>query len=308
MASVTDILQGFTIIAVVILVGFVIGRIGLLGPAARPVIARLTFFVLTPSLLFTVMLDADPDELFTPLVLASVIAAAVVFVVFALVARLVWRRSVADTVVGALSSGYVNANNIGLPVAAYVLGDATLIAPVILVQLLVISPVALTLLDSSTSGVVTLRSIVAQPVRNPIIIASALGLGVSLLGIDLPEAAVEPFRIIGGGAVPLMLIAFGISLAGGRILEPGPQRRDAFLASALKLLLMPAVALLAGLALGLHGDDLFVVVTLAGLPTAQNVFNYAQRYEAAEVLARDTIAVTTLGALPVLMIVAATLH
>ncbi len=71
---------------------------------------------------------------------------------------------------------------------------------------------------------------------------------------------------------------------------------------------MPAVALLAGLALGLHGDDLFVVVTLAGLPTAQNVFNYAQRYEAGEVLARDTIAVTTLGALPVLMLVAATLH
>lgn len=71
---------------------------------------------------------------------------------------------------------------------------------------------------------------------------------------------------------------------------------------------MPALALLVGTVLGLHGHDLFVVVTLAALPTAQNVFNYAQRYDAAEVLARDTIAVTTLGALPVLMVVAATLH
>ena len=308
MALVTDILQGFAIIAVVILVGFVVGRIGLLGPEARPVIARLTFFVLAPCLLFTVMVEADPAELLSPLVAASVAAALGSFLVFTLVARLVWRRSVADTVVGALGSGYVNANNIGLPVAAYVLGDATLMAPVILVQLLVFSPVALTLLDASTSGVVTLRRIVAQPVRNPIIIASAVGLAISLLGIDLPPAAVEPFRIVGGGAVPLMLIAFGISLAGVRILEPGPRRRDALLAAALKLVLMPALALLAGLALGLHGDDLFVVVTLAALPTAQNVFNYAQRYDAAETLARDTIAVTTLGALPVLMLVAATLH
>ncbi|WP_342744447.1 AEC family transporter [Flavimobilis soli] len=301
-------LQGFTIIAVVILVGFVVGRIGLLGPAARPVIARLTFFVLAPSLLFTIMLEADVADLVSPLVGASVAAALGAFGLYSLVARLVWRRRVADTVVGALGAGYVNANNIGLPVAGYVLGDATLMAPVILVQLLVFSPVALTLLDASTSGVVTLRRVLAQPVRNPIIIASAAGLALSVLGVDLPDAAVEPFRIVGGGAVPLMLIAFGISLAGQRILEPGAQRRDAILASSIKLLVMPALALLVGTVLGLHGHDLFVVVTLAALPTAQNVFNYAQRYDAAEVLARDTIAVTTLGALPVLMVVAATLH
>jgi malonate transporter len=45
-------------------------------------------------------------------------------------------------------------------------------------------------------------------------------------------------------------------------------------------------------------------VMLAALPTAQNVLNYAQRYERAEVIARDTVLITTVGSIPVLVIAA----
>jgi len=48
-------------------------------------------------------------------------------------------------------------------------------------------------------------------------------------------------------------------------------------------------------------------VMLAALPTAQNVLNYAQRYERAETLARDTILITTIGSVPVLLVAAALL-
>jgi len=42
---------------------------------------------------------------------------------------------------------------------------------------------------------------------------------------------------------------------------------------------------------------------LASLPTAQNVFNYAQRYDVGETIARDTIFLTTIGCIPVLLLV-----
>jgi malonate transporter len=45
-------------------------------------------------------------------------------------------------------------------------------------------------------------------------------------------------------------------------------------------------------------------VVLAGLPTAQNVFVYAQRYERGVTLARDTVLITTVGSVPVLVLVA----
>ena len=44
---------------------------------------------------------------------------------------------------------------------------------------------------------------------------------------------------------------------------------------------------------------MLVVVVLASLPSAQNVFNYAQRYGVGEVLARDVVFLTTFGCIPV---------
>ena len=43
------------------------------------------------------------------------------------------------------------------------------------------------------------------------------------------------------------------------------------------------------------------VVVLASLPTAQNVFNFAQRFGVAETVARDTVFLTTIGCIPVLI-------
>ena len=48
---------------------------------------------------------------------------------------LMWRRTAGDTVIGTFASAYVNAGNLGLPIAAYVLGDASLIAPMLLTSL-----------------------------------------------------------------------------------------------------------------------------------------------------------------------------
>lgn len=303
------VLTGFAIIAAIIAVGYVVGRIGLLGPDARPILARLVFFVLAPCLLFTILADAEVGQLFSPLLVVSLVAATTSLAVYGLVARLLWHRGVAETVIGALSSGYVNGNNIGLPVAVYVLGDPAYVAPVILVQLLLFAPLGLAVLDAAEEGRVSAARLVSGPVRNPIIIGSALGLLVTLLDITPPDAVMEPFRIIGAATVPLMLLSYGVSLHGQRVLEPGTARREVALASGLKLLVMPTVAWLTGaLLFELHGHDLFVVVALAALPTAQNVFNYAQRYRRGETLARDTIFVTTVGSLPVLLLVAALLR
>ncbi|MGO1315725.1 MAG: AEC family transporter [Cellulomonadaceae bacterium] len=305
----SGVLIGFAIIAAIIATGYVIGRIDLLGPQARGTLARLVFFVLSPALLFTVLADARVSDLFSPLLLVSLAAAAVSFATFGLVALCVWRRRLPEALIGMLCAGYVNANNIGIPVAVYVLGDVAYAAPVMLLQLLLISPVALAVLDARTSGVTSWRRVLAQPVRNPIIIGSAAGLLVAVTGVQVPVPVMEPFRIIGAAAVPLMLISYGISLSGTRVLQAGTGRRDVLLATAVKLLVMPAVAWALGHGVfSLTGQELFVVVALAALPTAQNVFNYAQRYGRGEVVARDTILLTTIGSMPVLVVAAALLH
>ena len=296
-----DVLTGFVVVGLAIVVGYILGRIDLLGAHARPVLSRLTFYVLSPFLLFTVLAQADVAVLFSALLPVSAISAVVVITVQALLARLVWRRSAADTVVSALSAGQVNSNNIGIPLSLYLLGSAAFPAPVILLQLLVFTPVALAILDSATSGERSITRIARRTVTNPIVLGSLLGALVSVSGVELPPVVMEPALLLANACVPVMLISYGMSLYGQRVLSTAGRRGEVLTASVLKLLVMPAIAWATATLFGLSGPQTLVVVVLAGLPTAQNVFNYAQRYGVSETVSRDTILITTVGCIPILI-------
>ncbi|MCI1017057.1 AEC family transporter [Microbacterium sp. C5A9] len=297
-------LTGFAVVGVAIILGYVIGRIDLLGPHARHVLGRLIFFVLSPFLLFTVLAHADAKMLFSSLLPVSAIAAVAVIVIHSLIARLWWKRSTGETLIGALSAGQVNSNNIGIPLSLYLLGSAAYPAPVVLLQLLVFTPISLTILDAVTSDRVSLRRTLVRTATNPIIIGSVLGTLVSVFDIPVPEIVMQPAQLIADAAVPVLLISYGISLHGQRVLGAPGRRRDIIVASVLKLIAMPLIAwALAEFVFGLSSAEVLIVVVLAALPTAQNVFNYSQRYDIGETISRDTVFLTTVGCLPVLVLI-----
>lgn len=299
-----DTLTGFVVIGVAIFVGYVLGRIDLLGEHARMVLSRLTFFVLSPFLLFVVLAQADVRTLFSALLPVSALAALVVFVVYAAVARVVWRRGVAETLVGTLAAGQVNSNNIGIPLSLYLLGSAAYPAPVILLQLLLFTPVSMAIFEAVTAGQRRAWPIVRRTLTNPIIIGSVLGVAVAVSGVTLPRIVMAPAELLADACVPVLLISYGISLHGQRVLGAIGRRRDVLLACGLKLLVMPAVAWAAAMFLfQLDTRDVLIVTVLAALPTAQNVFNYAQRFDVGEAIARDTVFLTTLGCVPVLLLI-----
>jgi malonate transporter len=299
-----DTLTGFAVVGVAIVLGYVIARIDLLGAHARHVLGRLVFFVLSPFLLFSVLAHADAALLFSSLLPVSAIAAVAVMAIYALIARFAWRRPVGDTVIGALSTGQVNANNIGIPLSLYLLGSAAYPAPVVLMQLLVLTPITLTILDAVTSDRVSIRRTLVRTATNPIIIGSLLGTLVSVFDIPVPDIVMEPAQLIANAAVPVLLISYGMSLHGQRVLGTRGNRRDIVVASILKIAVMPLAAwATAEFLFRLSPEEVLIVTVLAALPTAQNVFNYSQRYGVAEPLSRDTVFLTTIGCLPALLLI-----
>ena len=149
------VLSGFAVIAVVIGVGYLIGRRGYLGEAGREVLTKLAFHVASPALLFTTLAQADLSVIFSDRLLVTAMSTAAAAGVFVAVgAARGW--GVGRTTIGALCSSYVNSGNLGIPIAVYVLGDASLVAPVLLFQLVGVTPVALTVLDLA-AGVFGLR-------------------------------------------------------------------------------------------------------------------------------------------------------
>jgi hypothetical protein len=302
------VLVGFSIIGFVILIGYFVERFGIVGTGAVRVLNHMAFFVATPALLFTVLSHADVSVLFSKSLVAIACTFAVGVLVYVILARLFFRTPVAETVLGAASATYVNANNIGLPVAIYVLGSAEYVAPVLLLQLLILAPAILAILDVATRGRASLGSILTQPFRNPMILGSLAGVLVATFDITLPAPVLAPFELIGGAAIPLVLLSFGMSLHGQRLLKAGTGRKQVLAATVIKVALMPIVAYLFGrFVFDLDGAELFAVVAVSGLPTAQNIYNFAARYDRGLVVSRDTVLLTTIASIPALFIIAALL-
>lgn len=186
------------------------------------------------------------------------------------------------------------------------LGDAALIAPMLLMQLLVMQPVALAVLDSTTaaSGFAPLK-LVTRTMTNPLTVGSLLGVVVAVTGVDVPQAVGDPLELVGGMAVPAMLLAYGVSLRLGPLPGAGAPVAEIATITGLKLVVQPVVAyLVARFALGLEGLALLAVTVTAALPTAQNIFIHATRYDRAVITARDAIFVTTILSVPALVVVA----
>ncbi|WP_326803796.1 AEC family transporter [Streptomyces sp. NBC_01788] len=302
------VLSGFAVIAVVIGVGYVIGRRGSLGDQGREVLTRLAFHVASPALLFTTLARADLSVIFSSRLLVTALSTAVtacVFVAFGAVRR--W--GVGRTTIGALCSSYANSGNLGIPIAVYVLGDASLVAPVLLFQQIMVTPIALTVLDLSGTGEKgSLWQRLLTPLRNPIAVGSLSGVLVSATGLRVPGAVMDPIALIGNMSVPAVLLAYGISLRGSAAPGRGRDRHLVLLAVALKSVGQPLVAwALAAGVFDLSGAPLLAVVVTSALPAAQNLFTYASRYRVGESLARESILLSTILSVPVLVVVAALL-
>ncbi|WBB82172.1 AEC family transporter [Micromonospora sp. WMMD882] len=200
----------------------------------------------------------------------------------------------------------MNAANIGIPIAVYVLGDASIVAPVILFQLLVMTPLAFTVLETAGGGPRrSLARVVVRPLTNPVTVACALGVTCALTGWLPPGPVLRPVELVAPMAVPTALLAYGLSLAGAPRPASGVTGPDVRLAVVLKAVVQPLVAyLVARYALGLPQPAVLAGTVTAALPTAQNVFVYAARYDRGVVLARDAVLLSTAVAAPVLVGVA----
>lgn len=293
-------LTGFLLLAVIVLIGWALRRWGGLPDDTEAVLGRVTYLALAPCLLFEGTVEADLGRLAGAPLLVSAGAAVVCFAVFAV---LFLRRDRSTRILGALTGGYTNANYIGIPIATHILGDASLVVPIVLLQLLIVTPLALTLLDVTAAGTVSWRGVLFGPLSNPLVVAVTAGALINLIGVRIPQALAEPVTTVGQAAVPVVLIAFGMSLSGRHVLAPGPDRLPTVVAVLLKTAGMPLVAFLMAWALSLSRDAVYAVTILAALPAAQNLYLYAQRAGTGLVLVRDAIFLSTVCCLPVMLVV-----
>ena len=214
-----DVVAGLAVFGAVIAVGWLLVRTRAVPADADGVLTRVCFFAATPALLVTTLSRADLTAVLSRSTAVAVVAELAAIVSAWCLHRLVLRRPTAEATIGALASGYVNAANLGIPVAVLVLGDAAAIAPILLLQLLVLTPATFTVLDAVTRrGNPSRLATLTVPLRNPLLWGVVAGTAANLGGVDLKEWGggypAQGLEMLGRVAVPLMMLALGMSLAG----------------------------------------------------------------------------------------------
>lgn len=298
-------LGGFASIWAVIAVGWLLAHTGTISGSGQAFLNKLAFLAASPALLFILVAKGSLDHLFSRTLLATVAAIAISAALYLIADRLVFRHHLGGTTIGWMASSYTNAGNLGLPVAQHVLGDMTWMAPILLLQVAIMQPFALASLDASAAHAKGVRLSVPKyltlPFRNPLKVAILLGLAANLIHATLPDWLMSAITMVGNMAVPMMLIAFGVSLRLESLPGTGPHAPEVWTIQALKVVVMPLAALGVGLALGLDRHELLAVSVLAALPAAQNIFVISSRYRESMPVARDAVFWSTILTVPVIV-------
>ncbi|GII98310.1 hypothetical protein CLV28_0636 [Sediminihabitans luteus] len=352
----TAVLGALATIAVVVAAGWLVQVRRWLPDGAAELLATVAFTIASPCLLLATVAEADLGTLLSRSAAATWVTTLVLAAALALTARAM-RLPAGRATVMTLSGSYVNAGNLGIPIAVYLFGSAIVVVPTMLVQLLVLAPLAFVILDrapdalhrvTSAGAAGPRRSVLATAFTNPITVGTLVGLALAALPGSVPDVVLDPFHLVGAAAPPLALLTFGMALAPRRpaapsaptaaptsaddgttddgtagppsaVVAPGVTSSDVgrrhgpwrttrgpiLVATAARAVVGPALALGVATLAGLDPVARSAVVTMAALPTAQNVVVYATRYRCAVDVASRACLVTTALAAPVLIVVAA---
>lgn len=299
MAVVNNLLLGYATVLLTLVIGYISRRLHVTGDTTVRVVNKLNVNILMPALYFVVLAEAQPALLVSRFALATVVPTvgcmALILLILSIFRKhLPWTERILLTVAGV----FVNSGNIGIPIAVSVLGATSYLAPMILVQVLFLSPALLALLTMLTGEADSPWRRLQAALTTPIVIAALLGLAASFLPTPTPELVLAPLRLVGEAAIPMMLLTFGMSIVGARPLSGGPDATEMWISVATKVVLFPSVTLLTALALGIAGNDLLALVVIAALPTAQNIYAIATTFGVRSEPLRDAILASTALSLP----------
>jgi predicted permease len=255
---------------VLIVAGWVICRYTALGRPVWDGAERLVYYLLFPALLFSAILRNPLQPASAALLAGSGIAVVGTGIVLAFALRR-WPGVDARLHASGAQTAFRFNSYVALALSERLAGTQGVAWTALLVALCVpICNIAAVWPLARQGGHGYLRELS----RNPLILSTGAGLLCNLLGVQLPELAMITLGRMGAAALPLGLMAVGAGLTFGA-LRDSPGLAAAFLG--IRHAVLPALAVLLVIALGMPPAQQAVVVAFAALPTASSAYVLAAR-------------------------------
>lgn len=277
----------------IIAVGYGVKRLGWIGPEEVRRFNKVTFYTFMPVMLFYNIYISDFSQAVRlPYVLFVVgMALGMVVVAFGVVLlaeKAPERRGV--MIQAAFRSNFVL---LGLPIAAELLPGGNLGVTALIIAIVVpfYNMMSVVVLEYFRGGKPKLGEVLLAVAKNPLIIASALGLLMQALHIVLPEVLVSFAGKMNSAATPLILLLLGASFEAQ---ELATYKKELLVCVGLRLVVFPGLdpdAVHGGL--GLRDIEFVTLLAMTTAPTAVNSFNMAQQLGGDSHLAGSAVVVST---------------
>ncbi|WP_027716187.1 AEC family transporter [Desulfuromonas sp. TF] len=289
---ITIVLPVFLVIAL----GYLLKRLGLIDSVFLHQTNRLVYYIALPLLLFYKIGTADFGTSFNgALVVGSSLAIAAGFLLSYGYASL---RRYPPAARGTFSQGAFRGNlaYIGLAIVFNAYGEEGFTRAGILMGFLVpvlnfLAILALLLPHRGGDGGRSPGFWIRQIALNPLIVASFIGIFWSFFQLPLPTVLDRTLNIATGMALPLALIAIGGSFSLAKL--KGDMIRAGF-ATAIKIVWLPLIAAALLTALNVRGMDLSIGVLMAGTPAATATYIMAHEMKGDAELAGSIVMISTL--------------
>ena len=183
---------------------------------------------------------------------------------------------------GAVAASLCDENGIALIAAL-----TALIVPTINIE-------GVVLFELARGGQIRIADLIKRIVTNPLVIAGVLGTLFAVLSLSLPEFLDVPLRNLGKAATPLGLVTLGGILSFESIRSHAGYLR---LTVALKLVVIPLIAVLAAGAMGYRGGGIAAILAVFASPTAVASAPMAQAMGGNGDLAGEIVAATSVFSL-----------
>ncbi len=205
----------------VIACGYIATRWKIINSAGRAGLNQFVYYFALPVLIFSLMAQADLRGEFQWIYVAAYGSVALfLFASSLLLARWILRMTYGSSVVFSTACIYGNTGYFGLPFVITAFGQEASVPVIICTtfDLAIMFPLASALFEKSgsLSSNQTIKQVVRKSVlsvaRNPLVVATFLGVLFSISGFQLPEVADRFIVLLGTAAAPCALFALGSSM------------------------------------------------------------------------------------------------
>lgn len=291
-------------IFLVMIVGYVIRKIGIVDEHFATVANRYVFKVSLPVLLFRDLSVANfKSDFDLKFVLFCCIVTILMFSITWILTEIFMKD---DSMKGAFiqASCRSSAAILGIAFIENIYKDAGMAPLMIVAAVPLFNIFAVTILTfkahpelhgkdvcSTTSKKENIKKAAINILKNPIIIGIVIGFVASLLNIKLPTILNKTVESIAATATPIALICIGASFEGSKAIK---KIKPTLVATFIKLILLAAIFIPVAIYMGFRNQELIAILIMLASPTTVTCFVMAKAMDNDEVLSSSIVVLTTL--------------